>query len=440
MARIDAYLRSIEKLAAKGAVLTSGQPILLRMPDGDRNATQTVPHEQLVAMVREIAPPPALDAIDGGRRGEFEFDAGPHKYRFDVAPNAGRWVVQIAVVVAAGAGPAPAAIALDTPAAAGVDLVIERTTYDRDDDGTLAPGGLEVLLTTARRAGATDVLLLAGQAPVARIRGELAPLAERPLDADQLEADLSAMVSTEVRARWNDVGGAVFATGGGTGGGGRLRVTWSRDRHGTTAAIRLVAADAPALDRLGVPAGIEAWLGGGGLVLVAGLAGSGRTTAQAALVGRIATGRSASIITLEQPIEILFSSRRSTISQREVPTHVASVALGLALAVREGANVISVSELDSPASAAAALEAARAGALVVACVAAPDAVAGIESVIALAGQATSPELARGLLADTLAGVLVTHRTPDGIAYGALTGSPDAAAYIRAARTHELPQG
>lgn len=436
MARIDAYLRSIEKLAARGAILTSGQPIVLRLPDGDRNATQTVPHEQLVAMVREIAPPPALDGIDAGRRGDFEFDGGTQRYRFEVQPAPGRWTVQITAVVAPGAGPAPAAIALDTPAAAGLELLIERTTYDRDDELGVAPGGLDALLTAARRGGATDVYLLAGQAPVARIGGELTPLAERPLDADQLEADLSAMVSTEVRARWNEAGGAVFATGGGA--GGRLRVTWSRDRHGTTAAIRLVAADAPALDRLGVPAGVERWLGGGGLILVVGLAGSGRSTAQAALVARVAAGRSVSIVTLEHPVEILLTSRRSAISQREVPTHVSSFAGGLGLAVREGANVISVSELDGPASAEAALEAARAGALVLVSVAAADAASGIEAVIALAGRASTPDAARGLLADTLVGALVTHRTPQGIAYGALAGSPDAAAYIRAARTHELP--
>ncbi|HPH67153.1 MAG TPA: hypothetical protein PLF40_15470, partial [Kofleriaceae bacterium] len=73
MARIDGYLRSIEKFGAAGALLASGQAVTLRFPGGDRQATQITPHGQLVAMVREVASIDALASLDASRPTKFEF-------------------------------------------------------------------------------------------------------------------------------------------------------------------------------------------------------------------------------------------------------------------------------------------------------------------------------------------------------------------------------
>ena len=67
MARLDTYLRSLERFGAQAIVLRSGQHVTLRFPAGDRHATQMVPHDQLVMLVREVASPSALSTIDGGR-------------------------------------------------------------------------------------------------------------------------------------------------------------------------------------------------------------------------------------------------------------------------------------------------------------------------------------------------------------------------------------
>nr|MBA2541340.1 hypothetical protein [Deltaproteobacteria bacterium] len=71
MSKLDVYLRSIEKFGATGAVLTSNQAVMLRFPSGDRHATQVTPHDQLVILVREVAPPAALDQIDRQRPAQF---------------------------------------------------------------------------------------------------------------------------------------------------------------------------------------------------------------------------------------------------------------------------------------------------------------------------------------------------------------------------------
>ncbi|HEY0994147.1 MAG TPA: hypothetical protein VGD80_44125, partial [Kofleriaceae bacterium] len=75
MAKLDVYLRSIKQLGAQGALLTSGQAVTLRFPTGDRHATQITSHDQLVALIREVAPPGALDQIDKNRPAKFEIEA-----------------------------------------------------------------------------------------------------------------------------------------------------------------------------------------------------------------------------------------------------------------------------------------------------------------------------------------------------------------------------
>src|SRR5689334_11235028 len=104
MAKLDAYLRSIEKFGAAGAVLTSGQAVTLKFPTGDRNATQVTPHDLLVGMVRELAPPAALDAIDANRPARFDIESEGKRYSVSVAPRPGVWQVTLAPAVAA---PAP---------------------------------------------------------------------------------------------------------------------------------------------------------------------------------------------------------------------------------------------------------------------------------------------------------------------------------------------
>src|SRR6185312_16561578 len=108
MARIDVYLRSIERFGAAGAILTSAQAVTLRFPTGDRHATQVTHHDALVALVREIAPPMALDMIDRGQSSSFDIDSGNTSYTLTVNPARGSWQVMIEPANAPAAAPAPA--------------------------------------------------------------------------------------------------------------------------------------------------------------------------------------------------------------------------------------------------------------------------------------------------------------------------------------------
>nr|MBA2544905.1 hypothetical protein [Deltaproteobacteria bacterium] len=95
MRRIEFYMRVIEKAGATGALLASGEAVTLRFPTGDRRSTQITPHEQLVDLVRDVAPPLVLDQIDASRQAQFELDSGGYRYLIDVQPQRGHWQVFI---------------------------------------------------------------------------------------------------------------------------------------------------------------------------------------------------------------------------------------------------------------------------------------------------------------------------------------------------------
>src|SRR5512143_1567363 len=120
MARIDVYLRSIERFGAAGAILTSGQAVTLRFPTGDRHATQVTHHDALVALVREIAPPIALDMIDRGQSSSFDIDSGNTSYTLTVNPQRGAWqvIIEPAMPPQPSAPPPPATAPAPAPAPA----------------------------------------------------------------------------------------------------------------------------------------------------------------------------------------------------------------------------------------------------------------------------------------------------------------------------------
>jgi len=106
---IEFYMRVIEKAGATGAILASGQAVTLRFPTGDRRSTQITPHEQLVDLVRDAAPPVVLDEIDRNRPSRFELDSGGLRYAIDIQPQRGFWHVEIEVAEDAVPTPVPQA-------------------------------------------------------------------------------------------------------------------------------------------------------------------------------------------------------------------------------------------------------------------------------------------------------------------------------------------
>jgi twitching motility protein PilT len=103
-----------------------------------------------------------------------------------------------------------------------------------------------------------------------------------------------------------------------------------------------------------------------GLIIISGPTGSGKSTTLAALIEEVNTTRARHIVTLESPIEYLFSNRQSFIRQREIPTHSPSFEQGIVDSLRENPDVLVIGEMRTPEVMRLTLNAAETGHLVLA--------------------------------------------------------------------------
>jgi len=149
--------------------------------------------------------------------------------------------------------------------------------------------------------------------------------------------------------------------------GVNFRLNVFRDRDGLAFVMRVLASTIPPIEEVGLPSE-KIWQDISalkrGLVLVTGVTGSGKSTTISSLVNHINLYRKARIITLEDPVEFLFRSESSMVSQRQVGQDVSSFSNGLRSALRENPDIIFVGEIRDTETASLALSAAETGHLV----------------------------------------------------------------------------
>jgi twitching motility protein PilT len=265
-------------------------------------------------------------------------------------------------------------------------------------------------LAAARQLGASDVHLKPGLAPILRINGELRTLRDvPPLQRDFLHSLAMSLLNDrrrEILERTGDVTVALT-----TPAGMRLRLHVSQQRGGFGVAARLIPAEVPSLDSLGLPADVrELLVPEPGLFLVAAPPGQGRTTTLAALLDDLGTRHPCHVVTIEDPVELMAKDRRSVVVQREVGLDVASFAAGLRAAARLDADVLMVGELEDGEAAELALQAAETGRLVLAGIIAGSAAGAGERLIAL-WDPTARAQARTRLAAVTRGLLFQRLVP-----------------------------
>jgi twitching motility protein PilT len=212
-------------------------------------------------------------------------------------------------------------------------------------------------------SGASDLHLGEGQPPKVRRHGEIIPIREEPLTREEMAYMLSEICSPERWARFEENGDLDFAyemneeT--------RFRCNYLKQTHGYGAVFRIIPTKIKTLEELGVPEVIKSF--GhmrGGIVLVTGPTGSGKSTTLAALIDYINSNFSRHIVTIEEPIEFVHRNKKSIITQREVPEHAASFPAGLKAALREDADIVLVGEMRDLETISLALTAAETGLLV----------------------------------------------------------------------------
>ena len=247
------------------------------------------------------------------------------------------------------------------------------------------------LLSRAASANASDIHFAPDAPPFFRVNGTLTQFAEagNALTEREISSLLSSWMTAEQRERFRTLGEIDFAREE-TDFRLRLRVHGFAVRGGTALSVRLVPERIPALDSLGVPPVFRRLLSlHSGLVLVSGKTGAGKTTTLAAFLSEISRQRAVHIITLEDPIEYVYESGKSLISQREIGTHFASFGGAIRSALREDPDILLVGELRDADAVQAALSAAETGQLVLASLhtrSAAEAVHRIESFFPAAQQ------------------------------------------------------
>jgi twitching motility protein PilT len=225
---------------------------------------------------------------------------------------------------------------------------------------------LAPVIAIARERGASDAIVSTGSVRL-RIDGAL-ELLELPVDDAEL-ADCVAALGPNT-----DHSLEIAGT--------RLRVNAFDHLNGSALAARLIRDRVPSLGELGLPAELASVVDQrDGLVLVCGPTGSGKSTTLASLIDLLDQRRAAHVITIEDPIEYRFASRRGVVHQRELGIHVPSFAAGLRAALREAPDVILLGELRDRETIAAALTAAETGHLVLATLHAPSAAGAIDRMI-----------------------------------------------------------
>ena len=288
----------------------------------------------------------------------------------------------------------------------------------------------------------SDLHLGIGYPPLLRAGGELVPLRDAPLDKAELEALAFEITSPDQRKQIEDELDLDFAYAY-EGGKSRFRANYFYKATGLAAVFRVIPSKIQTLAELGCPDVIKRLSERrGGLVLVTGPTGSGKSTTLAAMIDHINETRACHILTVEDPIEFVHEPKMAAVTHREVGLHASSFAAAMRSAGREDPQVILIGELRSNETMLLALELANQGILVFATVHTNGAASTIDRMVN-AFPATDQSQIRGMLAEALVGVISQQlvRTKDGqgrvAALEVLVGSSAVSSMIREGKMHQI---
>jgi twitching motility protein PilT len=220
---------------------------------------------------------------------------------------------------------------------------------------------IAILIEKAAAIGASDIHLIAGEAPQCRVSGELEDLESGILTPEDCE-DLAKQLAG---ASYNDItsiGELDFAC---SIAGERIRVNLFRQQGSVSTALRILSNKIPELKKLGLPPVVDSFPKlQKGIVLVTGETGSGKSTTLAALLNEINLNRRQHIITLEDPIEYIYKPVKCSINQREIGRDTRSYGDALRAVLREDPDIILIGEMRDLTTIETALTAAETGHLV----------------------------------------------------------------------------
>jgi len=262
---------------------------------------------------------------------------------------------------------------------------------------------LDQFLTVIVENNGSDLHIGVGQPPKMRRHGDVAPIREEPVTHDEALGMLSEVCGPHAWEIFEQRGDLDFAYE--MDAASRFRCNYLKQANGYGAVFRLIPTKIATLEQLGIPPVVKEF--GhlrGGLVLVTGPTGSGKSTTLAALIDYINENFSRHIVTVEEPIEFVHDNKVSIITQREVPGDSESFPAGLKAALREDSDIVLVGEMRDLETISLALTAAETGLLVFGTLHTNNARKTVDRMVDVFPASRQPQ-ARAMLANSLRGVL-----------------------------------
>ncbi|MCA8920916.1 MAG: PilT/PilU family type 4a pilus ATPase [Planctomycetes bacterium] len=232
------------------------------------------------------------------------------------------------------------------------------------NDPNLKP--LERLFALMAQYDSSDLHLKAGCPPVMRVRGEMRPLQLGRLSSDDIYEMLKTITTAEQIKSYDETGDLDFAFMLPDQARSRFRLNVFRDKRANALVARRINNDIPSFEDLNLPGEslrkiMEAE---DGLIVLAGVTGSGKSTTIASMIDWINENHAKHIVTVEDPIEFEFTNKRSFISQREIGVDCVDFKAAIRTLVRQDPDVILIGEMRDQETFEFGLTAAETGHLV----------------------------------------------------------------------------
>jgi twitching motility protein PilT len=266
------------------------------------------------------------------------------------------------------------------------------------------------LLRLGIEKGASDIHFQVGYLPLYRFNGDLVELRYKVLTEKDTEAIVKHLLEDDPRGvamTFNEIDLAFELPTE-----GRFRVNISRQRRAYNVVLRVIPLQIRTFDELNLPSVLRdlAQLRRG-YVLITGATGMGKSTTLATMIEEVNRVRKAKIITIEDPIEFVFTHDKSIITQREIGTDTAGFPDALHAALRQDPDVIMVGEMRNLETVDTSLKAAETGHMVFSSIHTGDVASTINRLVSFFPSEESHQV-RARLADNLKAVVSLRLLPN----------------------------